>query len=124
MRIGLGVNNCRSKSPRREESSCVCTKTHEDVNAFSRSLLPREKLIYTLTVGRASCRRYQLPITADTQSRQQCQDASMLTPVFISRQLSVWAVCGWQCQSFCLHPLLLNLNGNSIYNQGLNPAKC
>lgn len=35
MRIEL-VNNCRSKSPGKEKSSCVCTNTEEDVNAFSK----------------------------------------------------------------------------------------
>lgn len=123
MRIGLVVNSCRSKSPRREKSSGVCTNTHEDVNASSKSSIPREKLIYTLTDGRVPLGSSSFPSLLAPRAGRVPGFLSA-DPVFMSRQLSVWAGDGLHCQSFCLHSLLLNLNGNSMDNQGLNPAKC
>lgn len=101
--------------------SLVCVQIQEDVNAFSKSLLPGGKLIYTLTGGRASFQGISFPHCRH-QSREQSCRMALCWPM--GRQLSVWAGQGLQGQSFCLLSLLSNFSGNSMDNQGLNPAKC
>lgn len=120
MRIGLGVNNCRSKSPGKK-NLLVCVEIPRRMWMLSPRVCFLEKSSFThsLMVGLPTISFSSL-LTPRADSRA----PGCLCWPCVHEQAAVSLGCAWFAVSVFLPWLLLNLNGNSTDNQGLNPAKC